>query len=317
MTQKYLFVLLFLIKGFMGFGQTLPQFTHYIFNQVYFNPGAAGQSNRIQVQSTLRSQYTGYTSNTGTGGGNLSTSFILDSPVSKLGGGIGLHFANQSISSAMNKSEMVLSYSFHKRFNSNIIGFGVGAGLNSLTLNGEDYIPRDPNDPNIPNTKINSMTPQVNAGIYLVNPSYQIGISAKNILEPSYKVGGIDGLFSEKRQYYLTGKYDLPISYTLDLSPMFLLRSDLVTTTAEIGLMATYNQRYWLGANYRHQDAGSVLIGANILENKLKIGYAIDLITTGVRAKSNTSHEVFLRYILSPFKTGKKSIVKTPRYSIL
>jgi type IX secretion system PorP/SprF family membrane protein len=316
MAKKYLLTFIFSFIGLIAFGQNLPQFTQYIFNQFYFNPGAAGQFNRVQIQSTVRSQYLGYSANQGPGGNMLSSAFSIDMPVAKLNGGVGLHFANQNISNAQNVGEFILSYSYHKRFNSSIVGFGVGAGMSSLSLSGEDFVIRDPDDPFIPDAKMNSMAPQVNAGIYIVNPSYQIGLSAKNILESNYSIGNTSGAFAQTRQYFLTGKYDLGVSYLLDISPMFLIRSDLISTTAELGLMATYNQKFWVGANYRIQDAGSAMIGANMLNNKLKIGYAIDVVTTGVKTKSNTSHEVFLRYALSPLKVGKKSIVKTPRYSI-
>jgi len=316
MTRKYLLALLFSFWGVVSFGQNLPQFTHYIFNQFYLNPGAAGQFNRVQIQSTVRSQYLGYTATDFTGGGNLSTAFALDMPVARLKGGVGVHFANQNISKTHSMSEMVLSYSFHKRMGSNMVGFGIGAGFNNLSLSGEDYIPRDPDDPYIPSTRITSMVPRLNAGIYLVNPSYQIGLSVKNLLEPEYSIGAENGGFKEKRDYFLTGKYDFPVSYTLDISPMFMVRSDLVSTSVEAGLMVTYNQKLWIGGNYRNQDAGSVLLGTNLLDNKLKLGYALDIVTTGADAKSATSHELFLRYVLTPVKMGKKSVIKTPRYSL-
>lgn len=316
MTRKYLLALLFSFSGVVSFGQNLPQFTHYIFNQFYLNPGAAGQFNRVQIQSTVRSQYLGYTATDFSGGGNLSTAFALDMPVARLKGGVGVHFANQNISKAQSMSEMVLSYSFHKRMGSNMVGFGIGAGFNNLSLQGEDYVPRDPDDPHIPSSRLTSMVPRLNAGIYLVNPSYQIGLSAKNLLEPDYTIGAETGSFKEKREYFLTGKYDFPISYTLDISPMFMVRSDLVSTSVEAGLMVTYNQKLWIGGNYRNQDAGSVLLGTNLLDNKLKLGYALDIVTTGADAKSGTSHELFLRYVLTPVKMGKKSVVKTPRYSL-
>ncbi len=316
MARKYVLALLFSFSGVISFGQNLPQFTHYVFNQFYLNPGAAGQFNRVQVQSTVRSQYLGYTATEFAGGGNLSTAFALDMPVARLKGGVGVHFANQNISKAQRMSEMMVSYSFHKRIGANLVGFGLGAGLNNLSLSGEDYIPRDPDDPYIPSARITSMVPRLNAGIYVVNPSYQIGLSAKNILEPEYNIGAENGAFKEKREYFLTGKYDFPLSYTLDLSPMLMVRSDLVSTSLEAGVMVTYNQKMWIGGSYRNQDAASVLLGTNLLDNKLKLGYALDIITTGANAKSSTSHELFLRYVLAPVKVGRKSVVKTPRYSL-
>lgn len=316
MARKYLLALLFSFSGLMSFGQNLPHFTHYVFNQFYLNPGAAGQFNRVQIQSTVRSQYLGYNATEYAGGGNLSTAFALDMPVARLKGGAGVYFANQNISKAQSMTEMMVSYSFHKRMGANTVGFGIGAGFNNLSLRGEDFTPRDPDDPYIPSSRITSMVPRLNAGIYLVNPSYQIGLSARNILEPEYNLGAANGAFKEKREFLLTGKYDFPLSYTLDLSPMLMVRSDLASSSVEAGLMVTYNQKLWIGANYRNQDAGSVLLGTNLLENKLKLGYALDIVTTGTNAKSGTSHELFLRYVLAPLKMGKKSVIKTPRYSL-
>lgn len=310
-----LFAVFFVIRG-LGFSQTAPQFTQYIFNQHYLNPAAAGMANRMMLQTTVRSQYTAYSATQYDGGNMLSSALSLDMPFQKLKGGVGLYFANQSIAKDQSKSEVALNYSFHKRLNSNILGFGLGVGINNLRLNGDEFVIRDPDDPYIPSSKMSSITPLLNAGLFLVNPSYEIGLSVKNILEPDYGFGDADGVFQEKRQYYISGKYDFGVSYTLDISPMFLVNSDLQTTVAEFGLLATFKQKFWVGANYRTQDAGSVLAGVNLLGNNLKLGYALDIVTSGADAKSNTSHELFLRYALSAPKSGKRSVVKTPRYSI-
>jgi type IX secretion system PorP/SprF family membrane protein len=143
-----------------------------------------------------------------------------------------------------------------------------------------------------------------------------LGLSVKNILEPSYKLNDVSGVYKDKRAYYLTGKYDFGITYTLDISPTFIVKTDLQTISTELGAIATYNQQYWAGINYRWQDAASVLIGGNFLKNTVKVGYAIDIVNFGTLAKSNTSHELFLRYSFGAPKLGKKSIIKTPRYNI-
>jgi type IX secretion system PorP/SprF family membrane protein len=209
-----------------------------------------------------------------------------------------------------------LAYSYHKKINSNIIGVGVSLGSNNLKLQGENYRPRDDEDPLIPNTTINSFSPNINAGLYLFNPSYQLGLSVKNILEPGYKLNDVSGVYKDKRAYFLTGKYDFGVTYTLDISPTFIVKTDLQTVSTELGAIATYNQQYWAGVNYRWQDAASVLIGGNFLRNTVKVGYAIDIVNFGTIAKSNTSHEIFLRYSFARPKLGKKSIIKTPRYSL-
>lgn len=300
----------------MSVAQNIPQFTQYVFNQFYINPAAAGTSNHTQVQTTVRSQYTGYLGDFDQGGNNLSTVFSADMPLAKAKGGIGIYFSNNNFTNIQSKSEFQISYSYHKKINSNILGIGISIGSNNLKLQGENYRPRDEEDPLIPNTTINSFSSNINTGVYLFNPSYQLGLSVKNILEPDYKINDVAGVFKEKRSYYLTGKYDFGVTYSLDISPTFILKSDLQSISTEVGAIATYNQQYWAGVNYRWQDAASVLIGGSFVKNTIKLGYAIDIINFGTIAKSNTSHEIFLRYSFAAPKIGKKTIIKTPRYSI-
>ena len=316
MKKKYFYILLFSVLCIEGFGQNYPQFTQYVFNQFYLNPGATGQSNKAQVQASLRSQYTGYLADFDPGGSNLNSVFSVDMPMSKLKGGIGIYMANNQFSKIQSKTDFQVSYAYHKKVRSNVIGVGVSVGTNNLKLFSENYRPRDTEDPLIPNTTINSFAPNISTGIYLFNPSYNIGLSVKNLLEPSYKINDISDAYKEKRTYLVSGRYDLGVTYTLDISPMFMVKSDLKTVSTEIGAIATYNQMFWGGVNYRWQDAASAMIGGNFLHNNIKIGYSIDFINFGLAAKSSTSHEVFLRYSLTPLKYGKKSIIKTPRYNI-
>jgi type IX secretion system PorP/SprF family membrane protein len=316
MIKKYFFILLFITCCNLSFGQNPPQFTQYVFNQFYINPAAAGNANRTQVQATVRSQYTGYVADFDQGGNNLTSVFSADMPFSKVKGGLGVYFSNNQYSKIQSKSEFQIAYAYHKRINSNIIGVGVSVGINILTLHGENYRPRDEEDPLIPNTTINSLSPNINTGIFLFNPSYQLGLSVKNILEPGYKINDASDVFKDRRTYYLSGKYDFGVTYTLDISPTLMVKSDLQSVSTEIGAIATYNQTYWAGVNYRWQDAASVMIGGNFLKNTVKVGYAIDVVNFGTIAKSNTSHEVFLRYSFAAPKMGKKSIIKTPRYNI-
>lgn len=316
MIKKYSFILLFITCCKLSFGQNPPQFTQYVFNQFYINPAAAGNATRTQVQATVRSQYTGYVADFDQGGNNLTSVFSADMPFSKVKGGLGVYFSNNQYSKIQTKSEFQIAYSYHKRINSNIIGLGVSVGTNILKLHGENYRPREEEDPLIPNATINSLSPNLNTGIYLFNPSYQLGLSVKNILEPGYRINDETDIFKERRAYYLSGKYDFGVTYTLDISPTIMIKSDLRTVSTEIGAIATYNQTYWAGLNYRWQDAASVMIGGNFLKNTVKVGYAIDVVNFGTIAKSNTSHEVFLRYSFAAPKMGKKSIIKTPRYNI-
>jgi type IX secretion system PorP/SprF family membrane protein len=295
--------------------QTIPQFTQYVFNNFYNNPGNTGLSNRTQIQANFRSQYTGYVSDVYTGGNNNSAVFAADIPMAKVKGGIGIYASSNSFSKIQNKQELFLSYSYHKRFNSTLMGVGVSAGLNSLGLSYENYVPRDKEDPLIAAQNQTNLSPSFHTGVFLENPVYQVGLSVKNILNSKYNIGTENAAIKEKRTFYLNGKYDFGVTYNLDISPIMLIKTDLNQISTELGVLGTYKQKLWAGLNYRWQDAVGVMVGTNALNNNIKFGYAFDYIVTGLNAKSTASHEIMVRYSLSPLKIGKKAIIRTPRYN--
>jgi type IX secretion system PorP/SprF family membrane protein len=307
---------IFLVSiSILGKGQSGMQFTQYIFNQFYLNPAAAGLSGKTNIQVIGRSQYSAYNADVDPGGSILNSVVSADLPLTKLNGGLGLYFSNNNTTKVQSNQEFHLAYSFYKKLRTNILSFGIAGGLNNNKLNGENYRPRDENDPLIPSITLNSFTPNFNLGVMLFNPNYQIGLSAWNILSSKQTLADNQSITTDSKQYTLSGKLDFGVTYTLDVSPMFIVKSDLNTVSTEIGALATYNQTYWGGLNYRWQDAASVLVGGNFLRNTVKVGYAIDFVTFGAYAKAPLSQEIFLRYGLNAPKFGKKSIIKTPRYS--
>ncbi len=295
--------------------QTIPQFTQYVFNNFYNNPGSTGMSNRTQIQANFRSQYTGYTNDLYPGGGNTNGVFAADLPLAKLKGGIGIYISSNDFSQIQNKKEVYLSYAYQKRFNSNLVGVGVSAGINTLGLDYKNYVPRDQEDPLIGQENQTFTSPGMHAGVFLQNPVYQVGLSVKNLFNANYKIGTGTSSIKENRSVYLNGKYDLGFGYNLDISPMVMIKSDFKQVSTELGVLGTYKQKLWAGLNYRWQDAIGILVGTNALNNNIKLGYAFDYIVTGLNAKSTTSHEIMLRYSLSPIKIGKKAIIRTPRYN--
>jgi type IX secretion system PorP/SprF family membrane protein len=314
---KRILNILILNLCFLGvFAQNGAQFTHYVFNSFYLNPGAAGITNKTNIQANIRSQYTQYSATFDPGGSILSSVFSADLPLNKIKGGLGIYLSNQNFSQAQTGQELQIAYSHHKRIGINLLGIGVSAGFNNQKYFGENYRPRDPNDPFIPNTSLNIGAPDLNLGVFLFNPNYQLGISLRNLLEPKFTNNGFLGGPVQNRNMIFSGKMDFGVTYTLDVSPMFIVKTDFASVSTEVGMLASYNQKFWGGINYRWQDAASVMVGGNFFNNNVKVGYALDLVNFGLNAKSPTSQEIFLRYSLNPPRIGKKSIIKTPRYSL-
>ncbi len=314
---KRLILLIFLSIGSCAiFAQTGPQFTQYIFNHFYLNPGATGITKKTNIQVTARSQYSGYKADQDLGGNIFSSVVSADLPFAKLKGGVGMYVSQNTFSKVQSEQQILLSYALHKKISNNILGLGVAAGLSNLNLQGENFRPRDPGDLLIPSTSISSLSPTINVGAFLYNPNYQLGLSVKNLIKPTFTFADNEAKIADREKVFLTGKVDFGVTYTLDISPMFIIKSDLITVSSELGVLASYNQKFWGGINYRWQDAASLLAGANLLNNNLKIGLAFDFVSFGADAKAVSSQEIFLRYVMNAPKLGKKSIIRTPRYSL-
>jgi type IX secretion system PorP/SprF family membrane protein len=312
--KSLFFIMIGLLSCISVWAQVIPQFTSHTLNKFFFNPAVAGISQKTNVNALVRTQYLGYTSNLYEGGQNRATFISAELPVSKVKGGLGIYLMENKFSQIQTKRELNLSYSYHKRIAVSTLGLGLSVGLNQLSLDYENYVARDTDDPLISNLNASFMSPNLNAGVFLKNSTYQLGLSVKNILNNNYTVSET-GSIKEERTAYLQGQYDLPLTYTIDVSPFLLLKSNFRQVSTEAGLMARFNQRYWAGINYRWQDAIGFIGGLEIIKNKLNLNYAFDYVTLGSETKSSTSHEILLSYALSPIRIGKKSIIRTPRYN--
>jgi type IX secretion system PorP/SprF family membrane protein len=312
--KKTSLLLLLSLAVQQSFAQTDPQFTQYVFNQFYLNPGAAGMGGQTSVSAFYRTQWTGYTGTFDSGGAPTTQIVSASVPFSGVKGGLGIYMMNDVIGGGNVNRELNAAYSFHKRMGNNLIGIGASVGIYNRTLNGGSFRPRESEDPSIPTSKTSEIQPDISAGVYLYNPSYQLGLSLKHINQPTFGFSTLTGRNPLERSLYLSGSLLIGISYTLDISPMFVIKSDFKTISPEVGALVSLNSAYWAGINYRWQDAASVLIGGNFLNNKVSLGYAMDYVIFGSFAKAPISHEIMLTYSLNALRSGSKSIIRTPRY---
>lgn len=313
MQRLLLIVLLIVTFKNVGFSQQDPLFTHYIFNQLYLNPATAGADNKTKVQAIYRQQYVGYTGTFDAGGAPVTQIVSASVPLKIVGGGVGIHFVNDQIGGGNTNRELQLSYAYQLPIGGSKLSFGGAAGIHQKNLNPASYRPRDPSDPAIPTTNVSQSALDFGVGVYLSNPAYSLGLSMKHLNQPEFGLG-TTAKNTLQRSAYLTGSMLFGVSYDVDISPMFVLKSDMKNISPEAGFLTTYKSSYYLGASYRWQDAASALVGASFLSNSLHIAYAFDWVIEGVKGKSPSSHEVLVSYSFAPPRAGKKSIVRTPRY---
>ncbi len=326
MQKRLLVVASLLVAGFAAHAQQQPQFSHYGFNGMYLSPGYAGITNRPEVTFLGRYQYLNYAADFGDAAGAPNTFLLTASvPVLALNGGIGAQVYRDKIGNTT-VTNTALSYAYHIKLNSGKLGIGVQGIFNSIAQG--DFRAKDANDPNVPIAS-NDKKLDAGAGIWYQGEKFYIGGGVNNLAASKYKFDSRNTLgVVQKESATLTAARHAYLStgYNFELSPSFVLTPTAVgkldfegtgkTFSFEAGVRGTINDRFWLGAGYRHQDAVTGLAGVSFAKNNmLRLGYAFDLVVFNSDAKARTSHELMLGLRLAEIVPSLRPIIRTPRYS--
>jgi type IX secretion system PorP/SprF family membrane protein len=302
------------------FGQQDPQLSQYFFNQLYLNPSIAGVELAPKITLLHRSQYIGYTSNFDEGG-TLNTQLLsFQMPLSKSNSGVGLVIVNDQ-AGLENNQQVKLSFAKNFKTQGGVFSIGASAGFYYKEFD-DSFRPREVGDPNIPSgDSYSQLQPDFGIGVYYTAKSYFGGLSIDHITNPKFDFGATNGNSIINRTVNGIVGFVVPVSQSIELKPNILLRTDLQTYTLEGGIVANVGNKYWLGANYRRQDAAVFMAGVNLMkDNSLKLGAAYDLVLVEKSIKSASSIEFMLSYVIgnktakSPKIPQKQPIIRTPRY---
>lgn len=299
--------------------QQLPQFSHYGFNGMYISPGYAGITERTELTGIFRYQWVGYQGSFDDGGSPRTGLFSLSLPLHALKGGIGVSVLQDQLG-ATTISNANVAYSQHIKIGSGRLGIGIQGGITRISKG--NYRAIDLDDPSVP---FNSSDRKfdMGAGIWYQAEKFYFGLGANNLLRSKFVFEDVEGsnttgtgTVTAENHIYLTGGVNIPVSSSVIVTPTAIAKYDLNQLSLEAGARATINEKYWLGAGYRVQEAITGLAGVSFLkENALKFGLAYDLTNFGVEAKTKSSYELMLSYIFPKPANLKRPPVKTPRYN--
>lgn len=295
-------------------GQQDAQFTQYMYISAYFNPAFAGKDGGYRFSALHRSQWLNYT---GSNGNPPITQLVTaQGAIEKLKLGVGLSFVNDNIGPTTNQ-EVNLSMAYHKRLRMGTLSFGAMGGIYSSTLNYEElrFVNEDPRLPQIGSET--QMNFNYGAGVIYDRGKYYMALSSRHINEPGFDFG--DGALENqlRNHSYLMVGYRIKTFALWDFEPSFLLKTvSFNNFSYDVSVIATYNQKISAGLAFRGEESVSLITGYSLLkDNSLRIGYAFDLVVGGIEAKSPTSHEFMLSYVLPDVtKEFQRTIQRTPRF---
>lgn len=300
--MKHILLMLLVVLGADVYGQQDPQFTQYMDNTLFVNPGYAGSRGMMNMTAIHREQWVGMD------GRPRSTTFSLHSPLSYESVGLGFTAVNDMIGPV----QSTLFYgdaSYTLRFkNSNSkLAFGVKGGFNMFSSRTDQLETTDDQDPNFITNIQNRINPNFGFGIYYHTPKFFTGISTPKIIEQSY-----DGSATnvEQRHYFLIAGGVFDIARQWKLRPTTQLKfTNGAPLSIDLSAAAIYNEQLWLGLMHRWADSFGAFVQYQVTP-QFKAGIAYDQSVTEVVGYNKGTYEIMLSYDF----VFKKSGLRSPRY---
>ena len=313
--------------------QQQPQFTQYSLNGMSLNPAYAGIKGQGEINLLGRYQYYNYGSFGGANGSPRTGLFTASLPILAISGGVGASIYYDQVGQAK-MTNAALSYSQHIKLGEGKLGVGIQGTYTYLGKG--TYVAIDLDDINVPKDASDSKF-DAGVGVWYEAPKLYAGLSVNNLFRSGYtfkseatsSTKSIANKNIAENHAYLTVGYNIEASSSVTVTPNALIKTVLPgkysdnnkfgnsnNYSFEGGVRATLEDKYWIGANYRHQESVSGLLGASIAkDNSLRLGLAMDIITINQAARAFSSYEIMLSYRLPKPTVFTHPAIRTPRYS--
>lgn len=309
-----IFCLLLAAIAYQAKAQQDPQFTQYMYNNLYITPAAAGVDGVTRFTAMHRSQWLGYQSSFDNGGAPTTQILTFNTPIFKLNSGFGTYVMHDQ-QGPQNNLEVQAMYAYHLGIKESKLSLGVKVGMFSQGINGTYYRYIQGGDPLIEEGKESQIRPDLGVGAMFRSEKYYVGVGFNHLTKAEFDFGEDSTRGALQTHVNLTAGYFYDVNFDLQIQPTILVKSDFNQYSFDIGVIAMLKNTMWGGLSFRQSEAVNLLLGYSFLKDKsMKFGYAVDFIIKDAQAKENFSHEVMLSYELPVTVGGGKKVVRTPRY---
>jgi type IX secretion system PorP/SprF family membrane protein len=336
--------LCFLIVG-RACAQQQPYYTQYILNNFILNPALAGIQNYWDFKVSYRNQWAGLhgapttlylTVNAPLGKTEYdyetpntvpdlqakslgAKQFLMEYTAPPAHSGVGFTIINDK-TGPLNRIAAYGSYAYHLPVGvTTSLSFGVSVGVQEVNVdvNAVDFGQADPVDPAVLSSGyLNKLEPDVNAGLWLSNKNFFVGLSAQQIVpvpinsaSETTTSNGVTLLNGKLIPHtFLTAGYKFSVSEDVNILPsvMFSYVQPL-PLGVDVNAKVQYQDLLWLGFSYRYQNGFAAMLGVNI-SSTFNLGYSYDYTTTSLNTVSSGTHEIVLGFLWR-----KKNNVSNPK----
>jgi len=312
--KRLIYLLFFTLLGQISSAQQLPLYSQYLYNKFLINPAMAGSDGFTSFSVTAREQWIGYsgaprTYSFGWQTRLLKRSYRLkDNTLKqttyrpKTEGKIGFGgYLFSDMNGHIHRTGFQASYSYHTWLaDYTQLSLGLAFTGYHFIINVNEMSFEDQSEPWLNNElRRGIFVPDADFGVYVLNPRYNIGISAQQLFGAAAKIGD-DGYrnYSMDRHYYLFGSYSFYSKVRVELEPALLLKmSEQLRPQADITFTYYYDRSYWAGITYRTGGALIANVGMKHRNSRVKMitmffGYSFDFTLSEIQRATYGTHEL-------------------------
>ncbi len=281
------------LLSFSVFGQQLPQYSQWFWNQMLLNPAHSGIKQCVEAKTQIRAQYLGVDGAPNTGNFTLSIPIpTLRKRFLGMRHGVGIIYERDQIG-PFTGNRINLSYAAHLNFTqNNRLSVGIGAGIKQWGFLKEKSTLLT-YDPVVSGSAI-FLAPDANIGFWWNGENYYLGLAFNELTRNRW-----DNISSESRfkiHYSLSGGYRMVLKKGITLMPSLMLRFPPKSKiSADITLMADFNNQFGIGVGFRNMDAFIMYMNLKIKE-QFQLGYSFDYVISPIGGNQFFSHEISLTF---------------------
>ncbi len=303
------------LVGQRAFAQQEPQFTHYNFDRLQFNPASAGsKEGYICGNAIYHKQWGNFTDPFGNKAPATFTFGASGSFGIKPGRiGVGLHIINDSYD-PINNLGFNLIGNFRRQFSFGEVAVGIGVGGISHSIKNEWRGPtQGVPDPALPPVNASGFLPDASIGLWASGEKWFGGLSYDHLIPSKFPWGSTS---NSKLQpiVYATGGYNYALTDRIQLQPSGLVRYDFTKFQFDVTGLAMLDERFWGGASLHlpeNLSALALMFGAYVTPS-LSLGYSLDVATAQAQA-FGFKHELMIGYCY-PLPIPASNFTKSTRF---
>jgi type IX secretion system PorP/SprF family membrane protein len=304
--QLILLVVLVTVLTLPVLAQQRPQYSQYMVNNFLLNPALTGIEDYADIRLSNRQQWVGLD-------GAPETLYIsAHTPLNKGASGNKYHRAlahhgagvilHTDKTGPLRRTSFTGTYAYHLPLTTKLnVSAGASAGIIRNSVNSSELKFGNNDDQLAKGGNLANNVIDLNLGLWLYSRNFSVGVAGAQLLEDAGSFSAeaeTKANFNLQRHYFATVSYRLEPTETLDIIPSVMVKlASPSPLSVDVNLRALYDERFWVGASYRHKDALVGMVGV-YLSPLLDVSYSYDATLSSLNQVSAGTHEIVVGFKL-------------------